>query len=116
MVKGSLAEPERQYSAWLKPQVFATTTLLMYPLIAVLVVLLRLFDYFLRINYSNDFYWRQKSSSLNIVQYNTTSRPIIVQLQIYTALPKNLINRTTLEYVPGLTQILLSSYQLQPIF
>ena len=36
-------------------------------------------------NPSNDFYWRQKSSSLNIVQYNTTSRPIIIHLQIYIA-------------------------------
>ena len=34
-------------------------------------------------NPSDDFYWRQKSSSLNVVQYNTTSRPIIIHLQIY---------------------------------
>ena len=36
-------------------------------------------------NPSDDFYWRQKSSSLNVVQYNTTSRPIIIHLQIYIA-------------------------------
>ena len=36
-------------------------------------------------NPSNDFYWRQKSSSLSIVQYNTISRPIIIHLQIYKA-------------------------------
>ena len=59
-------------------------------------------------NPSDDFCWRQKSSSLNGVQYNTTSRPIIIHLQIYIALPENLINRATLEYVPGLTHILLS--------
>ena len=29
---------------------------------------------------NNDFYWRQKFSSLNVVQYNTTSRPIIIHL------------------------------------
>ena len=34
-------------------------------------------------NPSDDCYWRQKSSSLNVVQYNTTSRPIIIHLQIY---------------------------------
>ena len=34
---------------------------------------------------SDDCYWRQKSSSLNVVQYNTTSRPIIIHLQIYIA-------------------------------
>ena len=28
----------------------------------------------------NDFYWRQKSSSLNVVQYNTTIRPSINHL------------------------------------
>ena len=28
-------------------------------------------------NPTNDFYWRQKSSFLNVVQNNTTSRPII---------------------------------------
>ena len=28
-------------------------------------------------NPSNDFYWRQKFSSLNVVQYDTTSRSII---------------------------------------
>ena len=67
-------------------------------------------------NPSNDFYWRQKSSSLNVEQYNTTSRPIIIHLQLYIAQPENLINRATLEYVPGLTHILLSNYQLQPIF
>ena len=33
-------------------------------------------------NPSNDFYWTQKSSSLNVVQYNTTSRPIIIHIQI----------------------------------
>ena len=54
------------------------------------------------------FYWRQKSNSLNVVQYNTSSKPIIIHLQIYIALPENLINRATLEYVPGLTHILLS--------
>ena len=27
-------------------------------------------------NPTNDFYWRQKFSSLNVVQRNTTSRPI----------------------------------------
>ena len=59
-------------------------------------------------NPSDDFYWRQKSSSLNVVQYNTTSRPIIFHLQIYIAKPENLINRAILEYVPGLTHILLS--------
>ena len=59
-------------------------------------------------NPSDDFHWRQKSSSLNVVQYNTTSRPIIIYLQIYIAQPENLINRATLEYVPGLTHILLS--------
>ena len=31
-------------------------------------------------NPSDDFYWRQKSSSLNVVRYNTTSRPIIIHL------------------------------------
>ena len=36
-------------------------------------------------NPSDDFYWRQKSSSLNVVQYNTTSRLIIIHLQIYIA-------------------------------
>ena len=36
-------------------------------------------------NSSNDFYWRQKSSSLNVVQYNISSRPIIIHLQIYIA-------------------------------
>ena len=37
-------------------------------------------------NPSNDFYSRQKSSSLNVVQYSTTSRPIIIiHLQIYIA-------------------------------
>ena len=38
-------------------------------------------------NPSNDFYWRQKSSSLNVVQYSTTSRPIIIiiHIQIYIA-------------------------------
>ena len=36
-------------------------------------------------NPSDDFYWRQKSSSLDVVQYNTTSRPIIIHLQIYIA-------------------------------
>ena len=35
-------------------------------------------------NPSDGFYWRQKSSSLNVVQYNTTSRPIIIHLQIYS--------------------------------
>ena len=34
-------------------------------------------------NPSNNFYWMQKSSSLNVVQYDTTSRPIIIYLQIY---------------------------------
>ena len=34
---------------------------------------------------NGDFYWRQKSSSLIVVQYNTTSRPIIIHLQIYIA-------------------------------
>ena len=28
-------------------------------------------------NQTNDFYWREKSSSLYVVQCNTTSRPII---------------------------------------
>ena len=28
-------------------------------------------------NPRDDFFWRQKSSSLNVVQYNTTGRPII---------------------------------------
>ena len=36
-------------------------------------------------NPSNNFCWRQKSSTLNVVQYNTTSRPIIIHLQIYIA-------------------------------
>ena len=33
------------------------------------------------------FYWRQKSSSLNVVQYNTSSRPII------TIIVKNINNQ-----------------------
>ena len=57
-----------------------------------------------------------RNLALNVVQYSTTSRPIIIYLQIYIAWPENLINRATLEYVTGLTHILLSSYQLQPIF
>ena len=46
-------------------------------------------------NPSNDFYWGQKFSSLNVVQYNTTSRPVVIHLQIYIALPENLINLAT---------------------
>ena len=66
-------------------------------------------------NPSNDFYWRQKSSSLNVVQYNTTSRPIYSPTNLYSLTGK--FNQPgTLEYVPGLTHILLSSCQLQQIF
>ena len=65
-------------------------------------------------NPSNDFYWRQKSSSFNGVQYNITSRSVIIHLLIYIASPENLINPSSMEYVPGLTHIVLSSY-LQPI-
>ena len=45
-------------------------------------------------NPSNDFYWRQKSSSLNVVQNNTTSRPIIIHLYRYIDLEVN-SNRPT---------------------
>ena len=64
-------------------------------------------------NRSNDFNWKQKSSFLNVVQYNTTSRSIIFHLQIYIALPENLINRATLEYVPGLTYLTNDFYWRQ---
>ena len=64
---------------------------------------------------NDDFYWRQKSSSLNVVQYNTTSRPIIIHLQVYIAKPENLINRATLEYVSGLTLLVrFRSNSLRP--
>ena len=36
-------------------------------------------------NPSDDFYWRQKSNSLNLVQIIPPSRPIIFHLQIYIA-------------------------------
>ena len=42
-------------------------------------------------NPRNDFYWRQKSSSLNVVQYNSTSRPIIILLQIYICLYRDIL-------------------------
>ena len=33
-------------------------------------------------NPTNDFYWKQKSSSLNVMQYNISSRSIIFSVQI----------------------------------
>ena len=50
-------------------------------------------------NPSNDFYWKQKSSSLNVVHYITTSRPIIIHLQICIAVTEQVRNTFNLVFL-----------------